>query len=61
MMTMNDGLVILGTVAIVGLVAVATIALVYDRGLFVRGSKSEMEIRTGDPRSESIESTGPSS
>ena len=53
-MSMNDGLIVLGAIAIVGLVAVASIALVYDRGLFVRGSKSEMELRTGDRTIEKV-------
>lgn len=51
-MMMNDGLVILGTVAIVGLVAVATVALVYNRGLWVKGSSGQIEVKTGEGRSD---------
>lgn len=44
---MADGLVVLGTIAIVGLVAVTTIALVYNRSLWVRGNSSEVNVQTG--------------
>lgn len=43
---MTDGLVILGTVAIVGLVAVTTIALVYNRSFGFRGNKEAIEVQT---------------
>ena len=43
---MADGLVILGTVAIVGLVAVTTIALVYGRSFGLRGDKQSIEVQT---------------
>jgi len=43
---MSDGLVVLGTVAIVGLVAVTTVALVYNRSLHVRGSSEGIEVQT---------------
>lgn len=43
---MTDGLVILGTVAIVGLVAVLTVALVYNRSLWVKGSSKQLEVET---------------
>jgi hypothetical protein len=45
---MSDGIVILGTVALVGLVAIMTVALVYDRRLWVRGSDSQLELKAGD-------------
>jgi len=47
---MSDGVVILGTVAIVGLVAVATVALVYDRTLGITGSRGKIHIETGETR-----------
>jgi hypothetical protein len=43
---MSDGIVILGTVAIVGLVAVVTVALVYNRSLWVRGTRDQVEVQT---------------
>lgn len=43
---MTDGFVILGTVAIVGLVAVTTIALVYNRSFGFRGGKEAIEVQT---------------
>lgn len=43
---MSDGMVILGTVAIVGLVAVLTVALVYNRDFWVRGSHESIEFKT---------------
>jgi hypothetical protein len=45
---MADSFVILGTVALVGLVAVTTIALVYNRTLWVSGSDKHVEIRTAE-------------
>ncbi len=45
---MSDGVVILGTVAIVGLVAVVTVALVYDRKLGFTGSRNEIQIDAGE-------------
>lgn len=44
---MADGLVVLGTVGIVGLVAVTTVSLVYNRTLWVRGSRSDIQVHTG--------------
>ena len=44
---MADGVVVLGTIASVGLVAVTTIALVYNRPLWVRGNSSEVQVRAG--------------
>lgn len=41
---MTDGFIILGTVGIVGLVAVLAIALVYNRPFQFRGDSSRMEI-----------------
>jgi hypothetical protein len=43
---MADELVILGTIAIVGLVAVTTIALVYNRSFGFRGDKEAIQIET---------------
>jgi len=43
---MSDGIVILGTVAIVGLVAVVTVALVYNRIIWVRGTRDSVEVQT---------------
>ena len=43
---MTDGFVILGTIAIVGLVAVTTIALVYNRSFGFRGDKEAIEVQT---------------
>jgi hypothetical protein len=45
---MSDVLVILGTVAIVGVVAIATVAIVYDRFLWFRATNASVELRT-DP------------
>lgn len=44
--TMSDGFVILGTVSIVGIVAVLTVALVYNRPLWLRGSRESLEVHT---------------
>ena len=43
---MADGMVILGTVAIVGLVAVTTIAMVYNRSFGFRGTNDSVEVNT---------------
>jgi hypothetical protein len=43
---MSDVLVILGTITIVGIVAIATVALVYDRFLWFRGTKTSVELQT---------------
>ncbi|MEL6110894.1 MAG: hypothetical protein AAFU85_33220 [Planctomycetota bacterium] len=43
---MSDGAVILGTVAIVGLVAVLTVALVYNRAMWLRGTSDGVEVKT---------------
>jgi hypothetical protein len=43
---MADGVVILGTVAIVGLVGIFAIALVYNRPLWVRGTNKSLDVRT---------------
>jgi hypothetical protein len=43
---MSDGLVALGSIAIVGLVAVLIIALVYNRAIWVQGSRDALEVRT---------------
>ncbi len=43
---MTDGMVILGTIGLVGLVAVSTVALVYNRPLLVRGNSSSVEVQT---------------
>lgn len=43
---MADGLVVLGTTAIVGGVAVLTIALVYDRPIWLRGDRQSIEAHT---------------
>ncbi|WP_039963361.1 hypothetical protein [Rhodopirellula europaea] len=51
---MSDGMVILGTVLIVGVVAVIVVALVYDRPLGINGSKEEITISTKNASVNSI-------
>ena len=43
---MSDAIVILGTLAILGIVAVTTVSLVYNRSLGLRGNKESIEINT---------------
>jgi hypothetical protein len=44
---MNDGYVVLGTMAIVGTVLVVTVALLFKRPFLLRGDNRQVEIRTG--------------
>ena len=50
---MSEVVLVLGTVTIVGLVAIVSIALVYNRSLWVKGTDNSIEMRTdADVRSE---------
>lgn len=57
---MSDGIVVIGTVAIVGVVAVLIVALVYDRPIAINASEKQVQIDAVQQSSkEIIDDNGP--